>query len=263
MGSEAAFRARSPRIFPAAFDASCAAGGARQSRPRGPRRGERPRGCGLEGAGARGPRSAAKARRAPLPRAPRASLPPFLKAVTALGFRARPCEQGYPGAVGGPAASARRAGEGGAARLTPRRHRVHRRARAHTRHTSNTHTGARSAESDTRGAVRWRPQLLAGNTTPAELRALRSAEPSEEPPGASSRERAWTGHSSPCVPFAKRRPPSPWSWRRVLRVSRLSRPPARTQLPGVVSSELRSLPRPHRGQGCPALLGRLWPATSQ
>lgn len=81
--------------------------------------------------------------------------------------------------MGGPAASARRAAEGGAASLTPRRHRGHRRAR--TRHTSNTHSGARSAESDTRGAVRWRPRLLAENTTRAQLRALHAQSPVRTP----------------------------------------------------------------------------------
>lgn len=162
--------------------------------------------------------------------------------------------------MGGPAASARRAAEGGAASLTPRRHRGHRRAR--TRHTSNTHSGARSAESDTRGAVRWRPRLLAENTTRAQLRALHAQSPVRTPQRLGPRV-CVAGRSSPHVPLSKLRAPSPWSWRRVLRVSRLGRQPARTQLPRVVSSELRSLPRPHRGQGCPALLGRLWPATSQ
>lgn len=162
--------------------------------------------------------------------------------------------------MGGRAASARRAAEGGAASLTPRRHRGHRRARTH--HTSNTHSGARSAESDTRGAVRWRPRLLAENTTRAQLRALHAQSPVRTPQRLGPRV-CVAGRSSPHVPLSKLRAPSPWSWRRVLRVSRLGRQPARTQLPGVVSSELRSLPRPHRGQGCPALLGRLWPATSQ
>lgn len=162
--------------------------------------------------------------------------------------------------MGGPAASARRAAEGGAASLTPRRHRGHRRAR--TRHTSNTHSGARSAESDTRGAVRWRPRLLAENTTRAQLRALHAQSPVRTPQRLGPRV-CVAGRSSPHVLLSKLRAPSPWSWRRVLRVSRLGRQPARTQLPRVVSSELRSLPCPHRGQGCPALLGRLWPATSQ
>lgn len=225
-----------------------AARGARRSGPRGPRRGEGPRGRGSEGAGAR-----------PFP-APRGPRSPFPKSSYSFGVPSAALRARVPGRNGraGRQRASRCGGRGGESH-TPAPPGAQ--ARAHTSHVEHT---LRRTERRV-GHARGRPLETAAacgehhaGTAPRAARA----EPSEDP-AAPRPARVRGGRSSPHVPLSKLRAPSPWSWRRVLRVSRLGRQPARTQLPGVVSSELRSLPRPHRGQGCPALLGRLWPATSQ